>query len=388
MKSILILLSALSCSAMASEKFSDPEANFKLVLKKIHESYVDKGVSDEDLYRAATAGMLSSLNSGKEGENWNVLFSPTMLQDFIIEKTGRLTGIGTVLDFDAKTGYAHVLNVIPNSAALKAGLEKDDQILSVNNKLFKDKTLAEMADAIRGPAGDSVRLKVLRGDQVLSVNVKRDVVSLPEVSTKQVDANTGLLTINYFKDGTATVVSQRLAELNTKNLKKLILDLRGNGGGTFEDAVKVAELFLSKGHVIARTVSRGTTEEYKAHGEPWHPEAQIVILIDGATASSSELLTAALKDGRHALTIGEKTKGKWNVQMVEELPNKFAIKYSIAKVETADGKSYEGTGMKADIEMEGPKGPMLVEAQKEADVAKRMKMDAPFKAGVTLSPKS
>jgi carboxyl-terminal processing protease len=223
----------------------------------------------------------------------------------------------------------------------------------------------------------------LRGDQILTLNIKRDVVILPEVSSKQIDVQTGLLTINYFKEGTATIVEKKLGEL--KNLKKLIIDLRGNGGGTFNDAVKVAEIFLPKGHVIARTISRGVREEYKASGgEQWQPEAQIVVLTDCNTASSSELLTAALKDGRHAMTIGETTKGKWNVQMVEELPNKFAIKYSVSKVETADGQSYEGTGMKADIEMAGPKGAMLGEAQKESDIAKRVKMDAPLKAAIEV----
>lgn len=371
---------------ISDEKFTDPEANFKLVFKKIRESYVDKNVSDEELYRAATAGMLATLNSGKEGENWNALFSPTMLREFMIEKTGKLTGIGAILEFDSKTGYARVLNVIPNSAALKAGLEKDDQILSVNSKRFKDKTLAEMTYTIRGPAGESVHLRVLRGDQVMSFNIKRNVVTLPEVDAKEIDSQIGLLTIGYFKEGTASVVEQKLKELgaNVKNLKKLIIDLRGNGGGTFNDAIKVAEIFLPKNHVIARTVSRGKREEYKAHQEPWHSEVQIVVLIDNSTASSAEILAAALKDGRRAMTIGETTKGKWNVQSVEELPNKFAIKYSVSKVEAADGKSYDGTGMKADLEIEGPKGPMLQEIQKGSDMAKRLKVDAPLKAAVEV----
>lgn len=368
------------------EKFSDPEANFKTVLKKLLESYVDKNVTEEELYRAATAGMLASLNSGKEGESWNTLLSPRMLDNFIIEKTGKLTGIGIVLSFDDKTGYARILGVIPNSAASKADLKKDDQILSVNGQRYKDKGLSDMALAIRGPVGDKVHLKVLREDRILNLTITRDVVSLTEVDAKKVDPQTGILTIGFYKEGTARKVEEKLGELNSKSLKKLIIDLRGNSGGTFDDAIKVAELFLPKGTVVVKTKSRGgKIEEYKSNREPWRSDVQLVILTDSNTASSAELLTAALKEGRQAMTIGNTTKGKWNVQSIEHLPNKFAIKYSVSKFESASGQSYEGTGMKPDLEIEGPKGPLLGELQKESDLAKRTKQDAPLKAAIEVS---
>jgi len=368
-----------------AEKFADPEATFKMVFKKLRENYVDKDLSDEELYRAATEGMLASLNSGKEGENWNALLSPRMLEEFKIDKTGKLTGIGITLELDPKTGYSRILSLIPNSAASKAGLRSDDQILSVDGKLYKGKTIADVAYAIRGPSGKSVQLKVLREDRLLTFDIKRNLINLTEVESRTIDGQTGLLTLSFFKEGTAQQVEQRLNELQSAKLKKLILDLRGNGGGLFSEAVKVGELFIAKGQVIVRTRARGgKPEEYKSTRDPWRPDVELVVLIDENTSSGAELLTSALKDRRNATTIGHTTMGKWNVQTLEILPNKFAVKYSVSKFESADGNNYQGRGLKPDFEIDGPKGPLLIEIQKESDIAKRSKLDTPFKAALEV----
>jgi carboxyl-terminal processing protease len=372
-----------------NEKFGDPEKNFKLVLNTLRANYVDQNVSEADLYRAATEGMLAALNSGQENENWNVLLSPRMLEDFKIEKTGRLTGIGTTLEFDPKTGYAKVLVVFPHSAAAKAGLRKDDQILSVNGERYKGKGLPEMVSAIRGPAGQSVHLKALREDQILNLSIKRDAVLIPEVETGKIDPGSGFMYIGFFREGTAELVEKKLKLLNDPKLKKLVLDLRGNSGGTFDDAVKVGELFLPKGAVIVRTKSRGgKVEEFTANREPWRPEVQLVVLTNGFTASGAEFLTAALREKRHATTVGEGTQGKWSVQSVENLPNEFAVKYSVSTFESPSGKSYEGKGMRPDLEIPGPKGALMGELLNETDLTKRLKEDAPLKAAVEIAPAS
>lgn len=302
----------------------------------------------------------------------------------MIEKTGHLTGVGITLEFEAKTGFGHILNVLSNSAALKSGLQVDDEILSVNGVNYKGKGLPDMAYAIRGPAGETVNLKILRGDKVFDVKVKRDVVTLPEVEAKVVDVNTGLLTLSYFKEGTAGVVEKKLEPLN---VKRLIIDLRGNSGGTFTDAVKVGELFVPKGDVIVRTRSRdGKKEEYTSSRSPWHPDVQIIVLTDKDTASGAELLTAALKEQRKALVIGAVTHGKWNAQSVETLPNKFAVKYSVLKFESGSGSSYDGEGLKPDLNIEGPTGAALTELQNRIDLVSRLKQDGPLRAALEVTP--
>lgn len=365
--------------------FSSGEANFKLVLKKLTENYLDKTVTEDELYRAATAGMLAALNSGKEHEDFNALLSPRMLQDFIIEKSGKLTGIGATLEFDDKLGLIRVLDVLPNSPALKAGLKKDDIFLSVNGQKIKGKKLPEVVALVRGPAGQNVHLKVLRDDHLINFDVARDQVSLRAFQAKQLNPSTAYLMLGFFTSDTSEKVADALKEFKQKDIKKLIIDLRGNGGGTFDDAVKTAELFLPKGATIVQTVSRtGKAERYEAKREAWRPEVELVVITDHDTASSAELLTGALKEGRKATVVGLTTQGKWNAQNLETLSNKFAIKYTIYKFETASGKSFQGAGMKPDIEIDGPKGAALSALHNESDLSKRIDLDAPLKAAISL----
>jgi len=365
--------------------FSSGETNFKLVLKKLMTSYLDKSVTEDELYRAATAGMLAALNSGKEHEDFNVLLSPRMLQDFMIEKSGKLTGIGATLALDDKLGLVHVIDVLPNSPALKAGLTKDDIFLSVNGEKMKGKNLAEVVALVRGPAGQTVHLKVLRDDQIIKFAVARDQVSLRAFEAKQLNPSTAYLMLGFFTSETSERVEAALKEFNQKGLRKLILDLRGNGGGTFDDAVKTAELFLPKGTTVVQTVSRdGKVERYEAKHEAWRPEVQLVVLTDHETASSAELLTGALKEGRKATVVGLTTQGKWNAQSLETLSNKFAVKYTVYEFETASGKSFQGTGFKPDITIDGPKGAALAALHNESDLSKRIDLDAPLKAALSL----
>ena len=131
---------------------------------------------------------------------------------------------------------------------------------------------------------------------------------------------------------------------------KLIIDLRDNQGGVFEKALDVADYFLNSGEVIVKTKSRdGSMKEYKAKGSAWSPETAIFILTSGETASSAEVLTAALKENRKAVIVGGKTRGKWTVEMLETLPNKFAIKYSVKQMQSPSGKSYQAQGITPDF---------------------------------------
>jgi len=395
--SLLLLLSVLSISARGAkfegdirdwkqeshDKFSDPEVNFKAVMKILREKYVDASVTDEDLYRAAAAGLLSALNSGDEG--WNKLMSPRELQDLQIEMTGQLTGIGATLSFDKDTGYAKIHQVIPGSAALKAGLRKDDQILSVNGEKFKGKTLTDMVILIRGPVGQSVKLKVLREDKILPFQITRDQVRLENFVTRRLDEGTALLEIGAFTKTAPQEVRSALNEYRAVKLKKLIIDLRGNQGGGFDQALSVAGIFLPKNAVIARTVDRqGRAQEHLATGEAWSPQTRLVVLTDENTFSGAELLAASLKENRKALLVGTHTHGKWSVQSVEELPNKFTIKYSVMQFQSPSGQSYQGTGIKPDFEVSPAKEESLAERWSEKNPQVLLGIDTQLKAAAAL----
>ena len=163
-------------------------------------------------------------------------------------------------------------------------------------------------------------------------------------------------------------------------------NLRSNEGGLFDQAVKVAELFLNKDVGVVRTKSRdGSLTEYKSTGSAWSPNTKLVILTEHITASGAELFTAALKEGRGARVVGQATHGKWNAQTVEQLPNRFSIKYSTMLFETPSGLSYQGTGIKPDLEVIGPTEGKFVEVEAENDMKKRFGMDAPLRAAFELN---
>ena len=362
------------------QKFSNPEKTFKEVFSRLKEKYVDQSVTDEELYRAATEGMLAALSTGEE--SWNKLLTPREYEDLKIEMSGTLTGIGATLSFNAETGTALVQNVIPNTGAQRAGLKRGDQILSVEGQRFKGKTLPEMVSVLRGPSGKSVEIKILREDNVIPLKIVRGAIKLQLFEAKKIDETTGYLTISAFTGDSLQEVESRLKTFADQKLKKLIIDLRGNQGGGFDQVLQVAEIFSPKGSVMARTKSRhGKSKEYTSQKEAWNPDAHLVVLVDHKTKSGAELLAASLKENRHAVVIGATTYGKWNVQSIEDLPNHFLVKYSIMDFESPSGKNYQGVGLKPDYEVAGPAEASLGEwSQEGTEMSVRLTHDAQLKA--------
>jgi len=363
-----------------NESFKKSEETFKKVLETLKTHYVDKGVTEEDLYRAATEGMLAALNNGKN--NWNTLLSPRDMEDLQIEMTGKLAGIGATLEFDKNTGYARVRNVLAGSAALKAGIQVNDLILSVNGKHYKE--LKDMVADIRGKTGEKVRLKILRQESILDMNVTRSQVSIPFAESAMLNDHTGYLKIESFTNPTLKEVVEQMSLFKGKKLSKLIIDLRNNRGGLFEKSLEVADLFLKNGDVIVKTKSRdGSVRDYKAKATAWSPETRIVVLTDAETESGAEILTAALRENRGATIIGAKTVGKWTVESVESLPNGYAMKYSVMSFESPSGKSFQNTGLTPDIEIVSLTEPERLTLLSK-DLKGRMAGDPVLRAAVEL----
>jgi carboxyl-terminal processing protease len=364
--------------------FSQGEETFKGVMETLLTKYIDKNLTKEELYMAATQGMLNSLN--KDDKEWNKLLSPSEYKELQIDLTGKVTGIGAEMKFEEQTGYATILRTVTNSAAEKAGLKVDDQILSVNGEKFKGRTFPEMVSAIRGEVGKSVELKVLREDKVVTFNIKREIVPWSSISLEKVDSQTALLTIGFFNEETPVKIEEKISEINSANYKNLIVDLRDNSGGAFEPALRTIELFLPKGSVILKTQDRnGKLEEHKSVKNLLNSNVKIFVLVDKNTSSSAEFFTASLKENKQAKVVGDKTFGKWTAQMVESLPNQYAIKYTVKQFLTPDGKSYQDVGFKPDLEVQlSSKNPPR-ELKLKYSVNKRVDFDSQLKAAVELT---
>ncbi|MBI2521854.1 MAG: S41 family peptidase [Bdellovibrio sp.] len=366
-----------------SETFIDAETNFKLVMEKLLERYIDKNLTKAELYRAATAGMLASLNSSKG--DWNKLLSPQQVKELETDLTGKVTGIGIEMKFDEHLGYGQVLSLIPKSPAEKAGLKMDDQILSVEGKKFKGKQFRDLVCAIRGEVGKSVELKILREDKILIIKIKREIIPWTPVELQKVDNTTALLTIGYFTEETPKLVEKEIAEINRKNISKLIIDLRDNSGGGFDQAVRTAELFLPKEAIIVETRDRsGKTEKYKSSSGLLGKDIKIALVTNKGTSSGAELFAAALRENWNVKVVGETTFGKWNAQTIDRLPNKFAIKYTVKEFLSPQGNSFQGIGMKPDLEIDLPQEKGVREMRLKFDMAERLNVDAQLKAAVEL----
>ncbi len=207
---------------------------------------------------------------------------------------------------------------------------------------------------LRGKKGEPVVLSVLRDDKILSFTVVRAPVEMQEVRHFVIE-DVGELSIARFTAKSVPAVRAALDDFAAAHVRAIALDLRGNYGGSFDDAVHVAELFLPSGAPIVKLERReGKEETLVSKGNPPLLSTPIVILVNQETSSSGELLAGALSEDLHSRIVGTRTFGKWTVQSVDELGNGYAIKYTTALFHTPSGKSYDGVGLTPDVEVEPP----------------------------------
>lgn len=381
---VLAKAQSTASSPKFDHAFDQAEENFKKVMKVLMAEYIDKNLTEEQLYRAATEGMLNSLNS--TDQKWNKLYDPIEFQELEIELTGKVSGIGAEMKFDDKTGYATILRVISNSGADKAGLKADDQILSVDGEKFKGKGFPKMVQAIRGEAGKTVSVKILRDDKIQDYQVKRQIVPWTPIDLEFIDPSTALLTVGVFNQETPKLVSAEIEKINKSGAKKIIIDVRDNAGGSFTQAVKTTELFLPKDSVVVSTKNRNGQEEvFKSTSGLINSAIKIYLLVDKETSSGAEFFAAALKDLKGAKLVGENTLGKWNAQSLEMLSNKFAIKYTVKQFFSPTGQSYQDVGLKPDLEISLPEKITSRELKVKNNVVKRLAVDPQLKAAFEIS---
>jgi carboxyl-terminal processing protease len=364
-----------------TEKFADGEKAFAEAKAAMLTKYYAEGLTDEDVYRAAVRGMVEDIDARMH--RWNKLIGPRELALMNSDLSGEIVGIGVNIHFDEATGHIELLNVIPGTPADKAGLMAHDTILSVNGKLFKGRSLMDALEGMRGKAGDPVTLSVLRDDKIISVTIVRAKVAL-QIERHFVVDGVGYVRIEMFSATTAPSVKKALEELAVAKVHALVVDLRDNQGGSFDEAVHTAELFLPSGAPIVTLERRaGKKDVITSKGEPILASVPMAVLVDRGTSSGAELLTAALAEGRHAHTVGGKTWGKWSVQSVDELGNGYAIKYTTAIFHAPSGASYEGVGLTPDAVVDMDKA-QVERALVMNDTTARLAIDATLRTALVL----
>ncbi|HYX34752.1 MAG TPA: S41 family peptidase [Oligoflexus sp.] len=364
------------------EPFGNGAATFETVKQALLKNYIDKGLTEDDLYRAAVEGMLSNIDPNMA--MWNKLMTPTEYRELVGDMQGRIVGIGIEVGFNEANGYADVVGVIPGTPAEKAGIARGDQILRIDGQSFKGKQLRDLVYAIRGKDGSEVKLTVLHDDSVKVLKIKRQGLVWDSVSTQMINKDVAVLFIRNFTEATPDLLKKNLAELKNKGVKGLIIDLRGNQGGAFEKTIESIQHLIPKNKLIVKVNKRGAEKEDLVNKtDPVLTNVPLVVLINGHTKSGAEIMAGALKMSAGATTVGTHTYGKWSAQSVDELPNKYAIKYTTATFLSPDGQDLTGKGLHPDIVVEFPEDE-AGKLQSQRNIEQRVQADVQLQTAINV----
>lgn len=371
-----ILLSWPSSSQALTDQGFRELHTFTKVLHYIEENYVT-AVDEEKLIQGAIRGMLDTLDPH------SVYMSPEVNRELKVDTSGRFDGVG--IEVAVRDGTLIVVSPIKGSPADKLGIQAGDRIVKINGVSTKDLNLGEAVTKMRGRRGSKVALTIDRAGlkHPFEVSITRQIISVPSVHVEALGDGLFYMSISSFQQGTTRALEKALADAAQKSpVRGLILDLRKNPGGLLEQAVSISDLFLDKG-VIVTTENRGKEiDRREARGDGTEPNYPMVVLVDGGSASASEILAGALQDQKRATVMGTRSFGKGSVQTVIDLDDGSGLKLTIAYYHTPSGRLIQDHGIDPDIvvpaqpskasEKVAPKGrkPSAAEAKAEADEAK------------------
>ena len=339
---------ARQVSAVGRDAYQNIEA-FANVLTMVQKNYVDD-VGTDKLIDGAINGMLSSLDPH------SAYLNADLYKELQVDTRGSFGGLG--IEITQKNGVLTVVSPIEDTPAFRAGVRSGDQIVKIDKDFTKDMTLMEAVKLMRGPEGTKIKLTIRRENEPdwKTVTLKREIIQIKSVKSRVLEPHYGYLRITQFQERSERDAKAAIAELEKQSggLQGLVLDLRNNPGGLLSQAVKISDLFLDSGMVVY-TEGRLDNQEQKfyAHKGPLSGEFPIVVLVNGGSASASEIVAGALQDHKRALVLGTQTFGKGSVQTILPLADgEAAIRLTTARYFTPNGRSIQATGITPDIILE------------------------------------
>lgn len=316
---------------------------FADVIQLIEKEYVDE-VNSKQLIQNAIQGMVQSLDPHSS------LLPPDAFEDLQIDTKGKFTGIG--IHITMKDGFVTVITPIEDTPAFKAGIQPLDRIIKVDDEPIKD--LRQAVNMMRGPRGTKVKVSIMREGLKEPIDFELIRDDIPIISVKELNLRPGYsyIRLSQFSGSSSEELEEKLKEIESGKVpvKGLILDLRNNGGGLLNSAIEVSDLFLEEGKILSiRGRNKKSTKEYMATPNSVNRNYPMVVLINGATASASEIVAGALQDQNRALILGTPSFGKGSVQTVETLRDGSGLKLTIARYYTPSGRSIQAKGIEPDI---------------------------------------
>lgn len=341
-------------------------------IEKVIREYYYEDVDAKDLENGVYDGMMASI-----GDKYSDYYSPEELEEVRQDNAGLYGGIGAYVGTDNTTNLVVITKVMPGTPAEEFGLQADDIIYKVDGVDCTNMTSSDVVKLIRGEEHTFVTLTIVREgeDDYLDIDVERRIIESPTVNYEMLDNNIAYIQITEFDDVTADQFTEAMAVMRGQGMKSLLLDLRANPGGNLSTCCDIASQLLPEGLIVYTEDKYGNRDEYKCDGDKEF-DLPLVVLVNGYSASASEILTGAIKDYGIGTIMGKTTYGKGIVQRILQLNDGSAVKLTVSRYFTPKGNYIHGVGIEPDIEVELDGDRYLEEkydSQKEAAIEHLMK---------------
>ena len=335
--------------AVAKAKESEEIVETLDQYRRIIDKYYLGDIDEEKLKEGAISGYIEGL-----GDEYTEYISKKDMADYMADTMGNFVGVGIYMVQDTETNRIMVLSPIKGGPAQKAGLQPGDYIISVDGVEYSGEQMTEASNNIKGEEGTTVKIEILRGNETLNFELTRENIKVNPVEGEVLEDDIGYITFSSFDEGTADEFKSKFEELQGQRITSLIIDLRNNGGGIVDEALNIANYILDKDSVILYEVNKSNEEEVEKTTDDPIINMPIVVLTNGNTASSSEILAGALKDHGKATIVGTKTYGKGVIQQIITLSDGSGLKITSEKYLTPNRTEINKVGIEPDEEVELP----------------------------------
>lgn len=334
---------------------------FQVFKNYINQKYIGE-INDEKMLESAIKGYVKGLE-----DDYSEYITPDEMEEYMEDTVGKYVGIGVYILNNTETDQIEVLMPIKGSPAEEVGILPGDVITKIDGIEYKGSQLSEASAALKQQEGTKVNVEILRNDEIKVFEVERRKIKVNHIDTEVIEDNIGYIGISSFDEGTYDEFKNSWNELKEKNVKSLIIDLRNNGGGIVQEALGIADMMIEKDKIMLITTGKSGEEINRASKEK-EIDLPIVILINDKSASSSEILAAAVKENNENVKlVGTTTYGKGVIQTIFRLYDGSGLKLTTNEYYTPNRNSINKIGIKPDEEVKLPEGKTLYTIEKNED---------------------
>jgi len=364
---ILLIAGLMSCGlkAYSRENTSENTSGKLGTLKKLIDQAYMGDVQEEELREGIYKGFIGGLE-----DPYSVYYDEDETRAMIEATEGEYDGIGAVLSQDINTGIVTLVQIYEGSPAMEAGLKDNDILYKVEDLEVTGKDLSEVVTHIKGNKGTKVRLTVYRGEdhEEITVTAVINTIQAQTVAHRMVDDGIGYIAVSEFDLVTYDQYKQALEELESQGMRSLVVDLRNNPGGNYDTVCDILDLMLPKGLIVYTKDKAGNKDE-KFSDDEHQFELPLVVMMNGNSASASEIYAGAIQDYGIGTIVGTQSYGKGVVQQIFDLKDGTSVKLTIAEYFTAKGRNIHGKGITPDVEVEYEENKEKPEADNQLDKA-------------------